>query len=65
MAKVSRFGKMQYTIYIEAHLVSDVKWKARRLGVNHSQIINQAVKEYLERHPRDQEDAERRLYEEA
>lgn len=63
MAKLTSDGRMFCPMYIDAHIVSEAKWKARRLNVTLSAVVNQATVEYLDRHPRDQEEEEKKLYE--
>lgn len=47
----------------EPYSFFEVRRKADRLGVSVSSIIRMAVVEYLEKHPKDKEDEERKLYE--
>lgn len=55
--------KIQFSYNANYHLMAELKWKSRRINVPVAWIINRAVREYLDRHPREQEDAERELYE--
>lgn len=47
----------------EPYSFFEIRRKADRLGVSVSSIMRMAMVEYLEKHPKDKEDGERKLYE--
>ena len=55
MSHISKNGNMAFCTYLNAHLLSEMKWKSHRMGVSVNKLLNEAIQEYLSNHPRESE----------
>ena len=62
MARIMSKENIRFCLWANSQLISDVKWKAHRMGIPINWIMTRAIKEYLDRNPRENEAEEIKSY---